>query len=124
MQCRFAHVPRGPFLVSALFLVTCGSSTAPSPARDLPEFEARLESLRRDLQIPGMSAALTSGERVAWARGFGYADVEGAVVAADSTSYQLASLSKTFASTIVMQLVETGRLSLEAPVSDFGIVLQ
>jgi CubicO group peptidase (beta-lactamase class C family) len=70
-----------------------------------------------------MSAALTSEQRIAWARGFGYADVEGAVAAADSTSYQLASLTKTFASTIVMQLVETGQLDLEAPLTDFGIVL-
>lgn len=49
--------------------------------------------------------------------------MEDAVAAADSTSYQLASLTKTFASTIIMQLVEVGQLDLEAPVTDFGIVL-
>jgi CubicO group peptidase (beta-lactamase class C family) len=49
--------------------------------------------------------------------------VEHSVPAADTTSYHLASLTKTFASTIVMQLVELGQLDLEAPVADFGIVL-
>ena len=97
--------------------------TSASPARDVPEFEAQLESLRQELHIPGMSAAIAKGQRIAWARGFGLADLARAVPAADSTAYHLASLTKTFASTIVMQLVEAGTLSLEAPVADFGIVL-
>lgn len=106
-----------------LFLTGCGLATGSGPARNVPEFEARLERLRRDLQIPGMSAAIATGQRIAWARGFGYADVENSIPAADTTSYHLASLTKTFASTIVMQLVETGQLNLETPVADFGIVL-
>jgi CubicO group peptidase (beta-lactamase class C family) len=105
------------------FLTSCSLATQSGPLRDLPAFEARLEGLRRDLHIPGMSAALATGQRIVWARGFGYADVEHSVPAADTTSYHLASLTKTFASTIVMQLVESGRLDLEAPVADFGIVL-
>ncbi len=123
MRSRFARAGRAAILVPVLFLTACSLITGSGPARDLPEFEARLEGLRRDLRIPGMSAALANGQRIAWARGFGYADVEHTVAAADSTSYHLASLTKTFASTIVMQLVEAGQLNLEAPVADFGIVL-
>ena len=112
------------FVLPVLFLAGCGLLTSPNAARDLPEFEAKLESLRHELQIPGMSAAIANGQRVVWARGFGYANVELGVPAADTTSYHLASLTKTFASTIVMQLVEAGQLNLDAPVADFGIVLQ
>lgn len=79
--------------------------------------------LRHELRIPGMSAAIAKGQRITWARGFGYANVEDSLPATDSTAYHLASLTKTFASTIVMELVETGQLNLEAPVADFGIVL-
>lgn len=106
-----------------LTLTGCGFITRAGPARDLPTFESRLEQLRGDLHIPGMSAAIASGQRIAWARGFGFADVEHSVLATDTTSYHLASLTKTFASTIVMQLVESGQLDLSAPVADFGIVL-
>ena len=123
MRSRFALAGLTIILISALFLTACSLLVGSSPARDLPEFEDRLEKLRRDLRIPGMSAAITSGQRIAWARGFGYADVEHSVAATDSTSYHLASLTKTFASTIVMQLVETGQLNLDTPVTDFGIVL-
>jgi len=124
MLSRFVRVRRGSIVLPVLLLATCSSVTAPQPARDAAEFEARLEALRRDLRIPGMSAVISSGDRVAWAHGFGYADVEDSIAATDTTAFHLASLTKTFASTIVMQLVEAGQLDLEAPVSDFGIVLQ
>ena len=124
MRTHFARACWTAILVHGFFLSACSLATQPRAARDVPEFEAQLEKLRSDLRIPGMSAALASGQRIAWARGFGYADVERSVAAADTTAYHLASLTKTFASTIVMELVEMGRLDLEAPVSDFGIVLQ
>jgi CubicO group peptidase (beta-lactamase class C family) len=123
MQSSCARAARGAILLPAVFLTACGSITGSSPARDLPEFETRLETLRHDLRIPGMSAALSNGQRIVWARGFGYADVEQTIPATDTTAYHLASLTKTFASTIVMQLVDAGQLSLDAPVSGFGIVL-
>ena len=104
-------------------LAGCSLGAGSSPTRSLSEFEDRLERLRNDLRIPGMSAAIAHGQRIAWARGFGYANVEDSIPAADSTAYHLASLTKTFASTVVMELVETDQLNLEAPVADFGIVL-
>ena len=123
IRSRLARARHAALMIPVLLLAACSLTTGSGPARDLPEFEARLERLRRDLRIPGMSAALVNGQRIAWARGFGFADVEHSVAAADSTSYHLASLTKTFASTIVMQLVEAGQLDLETPVADFGIVL-
>jgi CubicO group peptidase (beta-lactamase class C family) len=124
VRLRFRPGSRSALLTPVFLLSVCGSLTDASPARDLPEFEARLAALRQELRIPGMSAAIAKGQRIAWARGFGNADLARGVPAADSTAYHLASLTKTFASTIVMQLVEAGQLDLEAPVADFGIVLQ
>jgi CubicO group peptidase (beta-lactamase class C family) len=60
---------------------------------------------------------------VVWARGFGLANVEDRVAATDSTPFHLASLTKPFASTVVMQLVEEGLVDLDAPVSDYGVEL-
>ena len=110
----------------ACVLAFCGSASASvtqRPARSLPEFERQLSDLRRDLHIPGMSAAIASGQQIVWSQGFGMADVAAGIPAADTTVYHLASLTKTFASTILLQLVEQGKLDLDAPVSDFGIQL-
>jgi CubicO group peptidase (beta-lactamase class C family) len=97
-----------------------GSGRAPDPAK----FEVRLEAIRRELAIPGMSAAIAKGQRIVWAKGMGMADVERRVPATDTTAYHLASLTKTFASTVVMRLVQEGRLDLETPVATFGVVLE
>ena len=80
-----------------------------------------LEDMRRELKIPGMSAALIKDQEFVWARGFGYADLENEVEATDDTAYYPASLTKTFASTILMQLVEQGKLDLDDPVSNHGV---
>ncbi len=88
------------------------------------QFEKELENFRRDLNIPGMSAAIVKNKELVWAKGFGYANVEEKILARPTTSYHLASLTKTFAAIIIMQLVEEGLISLEDPVSKYGIQIQ
>ncbi len=87
-------------------------------------FEAELENLRQQLKIPALSAAIVKDQALVWARGCGYASLENQVVATPDTRYHLASLTKLFAGTILMQLVEEGNLDLEDPVSDYGIQLE
>jgi CubicO group peptidase (beta-lactamase class C family) len=111
-----------------LVLACSAATTEPqlptlAPARDVAEFESHLEQLRTALRIPAFSAAITRGNRVVWAKGFGMADVEGRVPATPETEYHLASLTKTFASTVILQLVDEGKVSLDDPVSKYGITL-
>jgi len=68
----------------------------------LAGFELALEDMRQELKIPGMSAALVKDQELVWARGFGYADLENEVEATEETAYFLASVTKTFASTVLM----------------------
>jgi CubicO group peptidase (beta-lactamase class C family) len=93
------------------------------PVNSIQEFETRLESIRSALYIPGMSAAVAKGGQVVWAKGFGYADVENQVPVDPTTPFHLASLTKPFASVLIMQLVEAGMLDLQEPISTYGIDL-
>lgn len=93
-------------------------------SQDLPE--GKVERLRVAVRasmeksaIPGLSAAVVLGRKVAWAEGFGQSDVENSVPARDVTSYRWASVSKVVAATAVMQLVERGKLDLDAPVQAY-----
>jgi len=86
-------------------------------------FAAELEALRQEMKIPGMSAAVVKDGNLVWAHGFGYSDLENHVPAAPETPYHLASVTKTFAAVIIMQLVQEGRLSLDDPVSRYGVSL-
>ncbi|HEU4511363.1 MAG TPA: serine hydrolase [Pyrinomonadaceae bacterium] len=110
-------------LGSAFFVPATGAHNADPSAR-IARFETMLESLRQELKIPAYSAAIVKDQKVIWAKGFGYADVENKVPATEHTAYHLASLTKTFASTILMQLVQDGKIKLDDPVSKYGITLE
>jgi CubicO group peptidase (beta-lactamase class C family) len=120
----------GVAILAAGCLLACSGSNPLEPTavattyeEGLEGFPARLDTLRVRLRIPGMAAALVRDGEVVWARGFGLANVEDRVAATDSTPFHLASLTKPFASTVVMQLVEEGLVDLDAPVSDYGVEL-
>jgi len=95
-----------------------------SDAKRIARLETLLEGLRQELKIPAYSAAIVKDQKVLWAKGFGYADLENKIPATEHTPYHLASLTKTFASTILMQLVQDGKIKLDDPVSKYGINLE
>jgi CubicO group peptidase (beta-lactamase class C family) len=90
----------------------------------ISDLERELEALRVRLRIPGMSAAVAEGERIVWTRGFGLANRERGTAAGPDTIYHLASLTKPYGSTVLLQLVDEHRLDLDAPVSRFGIAIE
>jgi CubicO group peptidase (beta-lactamase class C family) len=86
----------------------------------LERFEKKIDEFRAQLGIPGMSAVIVKDQEVLWARGFGFADVEARVPAKPETVYHIASFTKTFAATLVMQLAEQGKLDLDEPASRYS----
>jgi CubicO group peptidase (beta-lactamase class C family) len=110
----------------ALSAMGCSVSTAPHDGptpQTLTEFESQLDRLRAGLAIPGMSAIVMIHDTVVWEGSLGVADVSSGLHVTPATQFHLASLTKTFASTIVLQLVDQGLVKLDDPVSDYGINL-
>jgi CubicO group peptidase (beta-lactamase class C family) len=110
-------------LALAAAVAGCASGQSTAPAANIAEFEERLTALHSQSRIPGISAAISRGQQVVWTKSFGLADVAANRPAADTTVYHLASLTKPFASTILLQLVNEGKISLDDPVSQYGINL-
>jgi CubicO group peptidase (beta-lactamase class C family)/D-alanyl-D-alanine dipeptidase len=69
--------------------------------------------------IPSIAVALVDDQRIIWAQGFGLADPASKVSATADTVYRVGSVSKLFTDIGVMQLVEQGKLNLDAPVTDY-----
>jgi CubicO group peptidase (beta-lactamase class C family) len=111
-------------LIGLVWLLVAEPDVARTPVGTLGDLERELEVLRQRLRIPGMSAAIAERDAVVWARGFGMADIERRRTARPDSIYHLASLTKPYASTVLLQLVESGRLDLEAPVSQFGVTIE
>ena len=108
-------------IVLALFSASSGICNAQSRDRkELARFEKQLEELRILLKVPGLSAVIVRNQQVLWAKAFGFADVEKRVPDTSQTPYRIASLTKTFAATLVLQLVEQGKHNLDEPMSKYS----
>jgi CubicO group peptidase (beta-lactamase class C family) len=114
---------RAPWLLLLGVLFACTDPTGSNPPRDIDELVQRLDTLRRAHGIPGMAAAIGCGGSVRWSSGFGSADVARGVPATPQTVFHVASLTKTFASIVLLQLADEGRISLDDPVSEYGVDL-
>jgi CubicO group peptidase (beta-lactamase class C family) len=81
--------------------------------------EQQLPVLMRETRVPGVSVALIQRGEVAWARGFGIADVRSGKPVTTETVFEAASMSKPVFALIAMQLVQEGRLDLDRPLVDY-----
>lgn len=118
------HLPA--LLIGVVLIVSAGSAVdaraGPAPLDDgtYSALAADLEVVRRALGIPGMAAAVVHGGDLVWAEGFGQADIGAGMAATPHTPFGLASVTKPVAATLLMQLVEEGRIDLDAPAADYG----
>lgn len=69
--------------------------------------------------LHGVSLALVDDQRLVYAKGFGLADARRRRPARADTVYRAGSISKLFTALAAMQLVEQGRLDLDAPVTAY-----
>lgn len=112
---------------SALFVLTtaaCLSARAAIAQDEKPSFERFADSVMSaqlaEHNIPGAVLVVVRDGRVAFARGYGYADLERRIpVDLERTIFSVASVSKLFTATAVIQLVEQGRLDLHADVNEY-----
>ena len=85
----------------------------------LTKLDAVLEEIIARWGIPGLGAGIVENNEIIYARTFGMQSLEtGAPVTLDSL-FCVASIAKCFVATAIMQLVEQGKLNLDAPVVQY-----
>ncbi len=102
-------------------------STAPTLASgptDRAELEAFLDELMaKDMQerhIAGAAIAVVKDSQLFFTKGYGYADLENQIpVDPETTMFRIGSVGKVFTWTAVMQLVEQGKLDLDADINTY-----
>jgi serine beta-lactamase-like protein LACTB len=112
-------------LILAFVLAGVPSVAAQAQKPDLPQdvierINSLLVNQMAAAKIPGLSVAVVTDLKLRWANGYGMADLENSVPATPDTTYRLASITKTITATAVMQLVEAGKLDLDAPIQRYA----
>jgi CubicO group peptidase (beta-lactamase class C family) len=110
-------------VVGAAYLVSSPGSDTPTAngARAAPEFAAIERFVQDEMaaqRIPGLALGIVKDDRIAYLRGFGKADESGRAVT-PQTPFIIGSLSKSFTALAIMQLVEAGKVELDAPVQRY-----
>ena len=65
------------------------------------------------------SLAVMKGDKIVYANAAGMSNVEDEIPATKETRFKIGSISKTFTATMIMQLVEASKLTLETPLADY-----
>ena len=115
-------VIRAAFVItSVLFALSAvhAQQTRGLPPEKLEKVEKAISAQMSKLGVPGLSVAVVIDRKLVWSNGYGLADVENYVPAKSSTAYRLGSISKPITATAVMQLVERGKIDLNAPIQKY-----
>jgi CubicO group peptidase (beta-lactamase class C family) len=112
------------YLLTAMLALLTFSPAARQKSKDLsPEaigkIEAHITQEMERLKIPALSIAIAANNKLQYAKGFGKADLENSVPAKETTVYRTASIAKAMTATAVMQLVENGKIDLDAPIQKY-----
>jgi len=87
----------------------------PSITESLAGIAERIGQLTLDQRLPGLAVGIVRDQELVWSAGFGYADVENKSRPDQDTISRVASITKTFTATAIMQLRDEGLLRLDDP---------
>ncbi len=109
-----------PFALTGLlaFGVLSGPLSAQAPA-----FAPRLDSLitaeMARTKTPGVQVAVVVDGKLAYAKGYGVADIETGRVVTNNTLFRVGSVTKMITAAALAQLESDGKLDLQAPISTY-----
>jgi len=75
--------------------------------------EAEIQQIMKKFDVVGFSVAVVKKGEIVYKNSFGLKDVESNSTLTDNSLFRIASISKSFSATSIMQLVEAGKLALD-----------
>ena len=84
-----------------------------------PELEQIFQEHSKGKKIPGISFGIVVDDSLVVSSATGFSQIENNISASVSTSFRIASMTKSFTAMAIMKLRDEGQLSLSDPVSEF-----
>jgi len=115
--------------LALLCVAICGAQARVAPGQGVAREESAYDAARVNAErhakewlmrgTPGLALAVAVGGRIVYSEGFGFADLEERVPVWPTTKFRIGSISKPLTATALMQLVEAGKIDLDAPVQKY-----
>lgn len=106
MQIRY-------FITTILLICLAASGYA-----QVEKAEAEIQNIMKELNVVGLSVAVVKKNEIIYTHAFGQKDIEKSLPLQENDVFRIASISKSFCATSIMQLAEARKLSLEDDFSD------
>src|SRR5690606_30151721 len=110
---------KGHYFTRKLLITTCALFlVARAEGQVAARAEAEIEAIMAKYQAIGTAVTVVKGRDIIYSHSFGLKNVETGAALDNDDIFRIASISKSFVTTGIMQLVEAGKLSLNDDVSD------
>lgn len=104
------------FAISVISTITANTQL-PDSIQSKPNIDTEIENIFNSLDMTGLGIAVVKNDSIIWQKSFGYQvlpdKVNPGILLQDDGIFRIASISKTFVATAIMQLNERGMLSLD-----------
>ncbi len=104
-------------LVISLFMPSFVGKAQDDNKLDLQAIDAFLQAQVKANRLPGLAVAIVQGDQIVFAKGYGNAAPGKPVT--PQTQFYIGSVTKGFTALAIMQLVEQGKLELDAPIQKY-----
>ncbi|MBR1809174.1 MAG: beta-lactamase family protein [Paludibacteraceae bacterium] len=98
----------------SLVLIDCGNNVS---QHQKMRFEEGVEQIRKDLRNAGLAVVLVKDKKIAYSATFGVKNLVSNEPLHEDDMFRIASISKSFTTTALLQLVEQGKVDLQTDVS-------
>ena len=107
-------------LIGAYVTASTGLISKPGLADNgFSPVQQRIEQLREEHDIPGASVAVIEDGTIAWAQGFGVADLASGRPVTEDTLFQAQSITKTLTALATVKLLAAKQIALDEPVNRY-----
>ncbi|MGQ9854226.1 MAG: serine hydrolase domain-containing protein [Candidatus Oleimicrobiaceae bacterium] len=108
-------------LVVVLLCSTALAQVGPGASVEakLKVLETWVQELVAYYHLPGVAVGIVRDQELLYARGFGYADLATSAPVTPQTLFRIASITKLFTATAIMQLRDAGKLALDDPLQKY-----
>ncbi len=105
--------------LSVLIISQNASAQTIDVTKKLKGFDQTIEKILKDWNVPGCGIGIVVKDKLVFARGYGYRDLEKKLPVTPNTLFQIASNTKLFTATAVGFLVEEGKLDWDKPIKNY-----
>lgn len=120
MMNKMISTTRFSFFIAIFLIGWVACSTPPTLQERAEQADALITTTLDENELPGISVTiLKAGEQV-YSKGFGFADIEAKkMIDPSTTRFRIGSVSKTFAASALMTLVEDNKVHLDSSVYSY-----